>query len=297
MSIFPSRISDLERLQGRWTDSASLLPRRRCTRSRVKGLDMVRVLLLGDLHCGHWSGLTHPDYRVKTSRNKRWAFCEKLGWDTYLGFLEELQPIDVLLLGGDLIDGRQEKQGGQELLASSVAEQCQMAIKALRPVKPRIGVAGVYGTPYHTGKLTDDEDTIFAALKARACGDVLTVGVEEMALNLKHKIGNTNTPTGGDIALRKEMLWTQLWAQEHGIQVPNLLFRWHVHRYRKLEDVTQTIVTCPSLQMWTSFGGRQCSGLIHWGMLAVDIEGNQVVQWHRKTLRLEAALECQLVQF
>ncbi len=77
-----------------------------------------RLVIISDLHCGHRAGLTPPDWQSdfrknsKTQRNK-FAELQRELWQFYADTINDLRPVDVLVVNGDAIDGKGSLSGGQ----------------------------------------------------------------------------------------------------------------------------------------------------------------------------------------
>ena len=63
------------------------------------------------------------DTRQETARTQTFANAK---------IVRDLQPVHLLLVGGDCIDGRGEKSGSTELITVNRNEQCQMAAECIR---------------------------------------------------------------------------------------------------------------------------------------------------------------------
>ena len=63
-----------------------------------------RVIAISDLHCGHRVGLTPPDYADRSTT--KWNTAQRALWGEYYRMVKEHGPADVLLVLGDVIDGR-----------------------------------------------------------------------------------------------------------------------------------------------------------------------------------------------
>ena len=230
------------------------------------------------MHCGHWAGLTPPAWQIKPDRHKRHAEIQRQAWADWRRLCVALQPIYDVYLIGDLIDGRGDKSGSTELVTTDRIEQCDMAIQNAKMLNPTNGYMITFGTPYHTGQLEDFERLIADRLSA-PIGDHHWPQVNGVTFDIKHKIGGTSTPTGGDIALRKERLWNVLWDERGMAPKSDIILRAHVHSHRYIGENGWMAATCPSLQYWTKYGGRQCSGMVDWGILVFDIEENGEWSW------------------
>ena len=93
------------------------------------------VIALADLHCGHVGGITPPSwwFEEETDDPKRaqWAKIQRDLWNAYAGLVSSFRSPDVLLVNGDLIDGRGERTGGTELVTTDLEAQCRMAAYAI----------------------------------------------------------------------------------------------------------------------------------------------------------------------
>lgn len=247
---------------------------------------MKRILFAGDFHAGHIGGLTPERWWINPDKlNKKevkWREIQEITWNRFKQYLEELSPIHGCILGGDLPAGDDYKNKGKELITTSETKQAEICIEIVNTI-PADNFVGVYGTPYHAGKQFTVEEMI-----AREIGfqidSVVDINVDGIKIRARHKIGNTSTPVGGDIALRKKEISQLVWKEKHDIDIADLLVFFHVHRWRKIDD---KIMSCPGLQTWTEYGGRECDGIIDWGLCAVDIENNEIIRFHKKLIRLK----------
>ena len=122
---------------------------------------MKRIVVVSDTHCGHQYGLTPTKWNYrKTEKPGR---QRKLMWDWYRKMIKSLQPIDILVANGDLIDGTGKRSGGTELLTTDRIEQCEMALEVLGQANAKT-YRFTFGTGYHTGDIEDFEKFIVSPL-------------------------------------------------------------------------------------------------------------------------------------
>ena len=266
-----------------------------------------RVLAIGDLHCGSMVGLTPPDYQVVaakgglTKRDKA-AKLQREMWREFQNMLDEIGPIDVLLYGGDGIDGKGARSGGTEQITTSLEEQSEMCVTCIKSVKEHarnkrkdLPIIGVHGTPYHvSGSDGEDWENIVADKAGfTKIGSHEWPEVEGVVFDIKHKIGSSGIPHGRHTAVAKDMLWNELWAANGKMQPrADVLLRWHVHYHQFCGGPDKLGMTLPALQcMGTKFGARQCSGIVHWGMVHFDVADGRLADWqsHVVTLKTQAA--------
>lgn len=252
-----------------------------------------RILALSDLHCGHIGGITPPGYRTSEKIHPGWPEMQAKCWDRATRFVKS-RKWDAVLLMGDNIDGRDEKSGGQELCISQPRHQCEAAAEFIRLANCK-RMAGVYGTPYHTGKLTEEEDYLYKNLleiPPERVGDQLLLDIDGLIVDMRHDISGSSTPTGGDIALRKIAIDTRLWHLEHGRDLPRLILRGHVHYHRVLSDGigrnSWTVATLPALQTFTKFGRKRVQGrVIQWGIASIIYDRKTgEIRWEKDTAEL-----------
>ena len=245
----------------------------------------VRVLIISDTHCGHVTGLTPPEYQqVK----KEFSQFQKDGWLWYYNMLNRLKPIDVLICNGDLIDGRQERSGGSELITGNRVEQCDMAIECIR----NVGAKKTYivrGTPYHTGKLEDWEDIIAKNTNACDIGNRLKININGCIIDTRHKVGRSTIPHGRFTQMAKAAMWDDLQTIGKSDYRSNIIIRSHVH-YHVFggHSNNRIFMTTPALQGRTNYGDKECEGSIDYGFVKIDIDNNGLVDnWKCYTASLD----------
>lgn len=171
-----------------------------------------------------------------------------LMYEYWLWFQNNLSHYDFAFFLGDLVEG----EGRHETtfhLTTDVSEQIDMAVDIIKMINAKKNVF-VYGTAYHTGKIMDYENQIAKEFG----GDIAAykkISVDGVRFDLSHDIGKSGTPTGGDIALKKEMLWTWLYdLMESGrTETADYILRGHAHEYRGVFNETTTAIICPALKI------------------------------------------------
>ena len=252
---------------------------------------MKRVLVAVDFHSGHQVGLTHPDFERKPStKSKQYKYyrIRREMWDWYANTVASLQPIDVGIFPGDLIDGRGDKNGGIELLLPDRNEQCDCAAANIEETKAEVKLLA-YGTPYHCGLIEDYEDLIaksVSALKIESHGFVDINGVK---FDYRHHIGRSSVPHTRFTPIAREKLWAMIWAERGEYPDCDVLLRGHVHYFDYCGSVDWLAVTLPALQAyWTRYGTRYMSGTVDFGLVWFDITDKEHWTWHYKVKRLKS---------
>ena len=265
-----------------------------------------RVLAISDLHCGSVVGLTPPRYQTgaKASGRTKLGKQSKLQremWYEFQNMLADIGPIDVLLYGGDGIDGKGNRSGGTEQITCSLEEQTDMCVECIEEVKKHarlkhkpLPIVGVHGTPFHvSGADGEDWENIVAdRAEFTKIGSHEWPEVDGVIFDLKHKVGSSGIPHGRSAAISKEMLWNTLWAEADLQPKAQVFLRGHVHYHEYRGDPTRLGMTLPALQaMGSKYGARQCSGIVHWGMVHFDVCNGVVEDWrsHIVTLKTQKA--------
>jgi hypothetical protein len=250
------------------------------------------VLVAADLHSGHQVGLTHPDFErkpadTKSKQYKYYKIRQEM-WKWFAETVASLQPIDVLMVNGDAIDGRGEKSGSTELLLIDRNEQVECAAACINECKAE-SVLMSYGTPYHSGQIEDYEDLLAKqvnALKVESHGFAEIGGVR---FDYRHHVGNSSVPYGRFTPIAKEKLWALLWAERGEYPDSTVLLRSHVHHFDFCGGVDWLAITTPALQAyWTKYGTRRLSGTVDFGLVWFDIEGKDKWSWDYRVKRLKS---------
>lgn len=246
---------------------------------------MQRIIFMGDMHCGHVAGLTPPGYAPTKGP---FAKLQKEMWKAYTGFISELGTPDVLVVNGDAIDGRGERSGGRELWSSDRYAQCHAAIDCINAWNAK-KVFMTYGTAYHTGHYTDFENFIADSVKGEIHNE-LNLDAHGVLINVRHHIGSSSVPHGRATALLRELMWNSLTSQSFKSVEANVLIRSHVHYHQYAGTHDKLAITLPALQAAQSiYGARVCSGVVHWGLVSMEINEEGNIKWsaHIKQLKSE----------
>jgi len=231
-----------------------------------------RILLIGDTHCGHYVGLTPPNWRSPEAIPQRKA-QEEL-WNWFSATIEKVAgdiPFDAAIWGGDLIDGPGRKSGGSEQITTDMGKQVQIARDVVRTVHSKEHYF-IRGTAYHTGTTTDFEDQV-AEIFGGNIYDELNLDVNGHMMNFKHHTSRGSTPHGS-IGAKKEKLWLDILAARGEYPKVNSIFRWHVHWWRFQGDQDGMAMTMPALQLPGSKYGKRCAGDYTVGFVVAYIDQN-----------------------
>lgn len=250
---------------------------------------MKRILLVSDLHSGHWAGLTDDAHMLPEDTKIGTMQRELRGvFDDGLRLLTPSDGFDWCFGLGDFIDGKGVRSEGVELIEPDRTAQARMAARLLEPIKTR-GWTLVYGTAYHTGQGEDYEDALADALPNASIHGMAFLPVEGVIVNLRHHIASSSIPYGGMTPLARERFIFSQWAHEQGWPNADILLRGHVHEMQEAGESCGRDTasgrwearTLPALQAASTKYGRRLSKVVQFGLGRLDIDGTDWSwKWH-----------------
>jgi len=252
---------------------------------------MKRGVILSDLHCGHLAGLTPPEWQVNGDGwREKIRETQRQAWSWFDDTMNALPALDFMFCNGDAVDGTGHRSGGSEQITTDMNIQSEMASYILSRYSNRdTKIYMTYGTPYHTGIVSDAEYNIAKDVNAEEIGGQVFVDVDGVVFDLKHKVGSSGIPHGRATALKKAQLWNKIWAEADEQPQADVLIRSHVHYHSACYDPDfGWTMTTPALQAFGSkYGSRQCEGRVHFGLIYVEIDKGEL-SWKPVCAKLEA---------
>lgn len=241
-----------------------------------------RIAVVSDIHAGHRAGLCPP--YLDPSAGDRWGKLRSTLWKSFLGMLQG--KYDLCIVNGDSIDGDGKRSKGTELITTDRLKQAKMARGVLEMIDAK-DFHFTYGTPYHTGMGEDYEDYVAEHFNAEIGGHEWAE-INGRVIDFKHKVGGTSVPYGKGLAIQKDRLWNLLWSETEEQPKSDIFIRSHLHWYFDCGDHRIRMFQTPALQgQGSKFGGRQCSGLVHFGMLELEIDERGKLSWEEKVQVIE----------
>ena len=241
----------------------------------LENLEFKRMVVLSDLHCGHVMGLTPPTWQFNPE-NETWgevARVQNESWQWYINAVRRVgKKIDILVLNGDLIDGRGERSGSTELITADRTKQASIAVDCISEWDAK-QIFMTRGTPYHSGQAEQFEDLVAERVGGHI-EDVLDIKVNGKTFNFRHKIGGSSVPYGKATQVIKESIWNALYAIYHEIPSADVIIRSHVHHMVINQDSLRWSITTPALQVNSRYGKQQCNGITDFGFIVIDIYTN-----------------------
>ncbi len=235
---------------------------------------MKTLVIISDIHAGSLYGLTPPSY---ISTNLHHSKLQKEAWSAYMKMVGKWEKPDILLVNGDCIEGRQDRQGGAELLTNDRNVQADMAVECLQQWDAK-KILMTFGTAYHTGSSAEDFEYNIADKLGATIEGRLFFEVEGMIIDARHKVASSIVPYGRATPLIRDMVWNSLKAAEGEEPRANLIIRSHTHYHLWVETPNKIMFTTPALQLARGrFGSRECVGETHWGAIRLKINKGQIV--------------------
>jgi len=226
---------------------------------------MTKILIISDLHSGHLYGLTPTSYQ----RGDPGALqFQKALWRFFSSEIKKLRPIDVLVVNGDAIQGKDVAWGGRELITADRHEQVRIAAEAINAVKAPV-VHLTYGTRYHVGGEEDFESILLDLIEAeeKNIHGHLFLKIENVVFDIKHKIGRSTVPHGRFTPLFRTAVWNALWAEVERQPKADIIVRSHVHYYDYCGDRERLALITPALTYNSAYGIRECEGTVDVGIV------------------------------
>ena len=90
--------------------------------------EFIRIGVFSDMHCGHVTGLTPTKWNSQTDEFHN--FRDE-SWHWFKSVVKQIGLLDYAVFNGDLIDGKQHKNGGLELLVTDRNKQVEMAVEVM----------------------------------------------------------------------------------------------------------------------------------------------------------------------
>lgn len=175
-------------------------------------------------------------------------------WDH---FVKNCPKLDLLVLMGDLIDGKNYKSSGVGAFSTDLGEQADMAARVLEPLAAKAKkTIRLWGTPYH-----ESFDNVLAIVdKALGVSTVQQVIDVDMGrgnvLNIAHHPAGGAALYQGTVADR-EALWSAIAAQDNKVPKARWLVRAHKHNFFHIETANRDMLITPCWQLATAYAVKQ----------------------------------------
>lgn len=216
-----------------------------------------KILVLSDLHVGSSYGLLPPSFMDGAGNLHEQNEGQKYLWGRFQHMLGRVspQPIDAIVINGDILDGAQWKSKGAPLTLHRLEDQREAAVKVLEEVKNALPNAEwhfVEGTPYHE---VGEEVRQVAFLLTEEKHDVhrtLTLRVGNAVIRFHHEVGFS----GGFIKsgnLERELVTGSLAEAMQGWAKADAEIRSHCHYFCYVGRSNKLALVTPCWQLQTDY--------------------------------------------
>jgi hypothetical protein len=244
---------------------------------------IIRVLVLGDSHCGDKAGLT-PISRI--AKKSPYSDAQTQLWNWFEHQIKENSPYDYTMLTGDMVEGTNNKNT-IELYESDTDEQGEIAAECCRIIPcEKKNFYCVYGTPFHTAGTYSYENNFaqcFGIAKPKTT-QLINFG-DMVRVNVRHTVGRSSIPYGQGTPTYKEMVNEIINAALQEDDSADICIRGHAHYSvsMRVRDHESIVVPClkypgsvfgrklPETQYDMGFGILEIYGYKNWRYIPVHM--------------------------
>ena len=214
------------------------------------------VGVLSDLHCGSKWGLLPPSYwNEHTGEAVKWM------WKCWKWLAGNWPDLDLLILNGDMIDGRQYRSQHTGLVTNSMGEQTRIAIECLAPMAAKATkIIRTEGTAYHEGfdgplgELDEHFGIRDPGGQERIVRDIRLGG--DAILNVKHQPEGSGGLYRGTF-LDREVLWAAVTEHLKHLPIATHIVRSHLHSDGHLRGFGKEINYTPGWQLQAPYATQR----------------------------------------
>ena len=235
---------------------------------------MIKILVLGDLHCGDNAGLTPPDEQKK---NSLYTKTQEALYDWYADEVTSRGPYDMTLFMGDMTEGQNNKNT-IELYETNTDRQAEIAAECASIIDcPRESMYTVYGTPFHTAGSYSFEDHFCDIMGIARPKTVQRINVGGLIrINAKHTVGRSSIPYGQGTPTYKEMVNELLSAIAQEDTAADICIRAHAHYSVQMIARDRQSIVIPCLKYPGSVFGRKLQeSQYDMGLGIIEVYGKQ----------------------
>ena len=249
------------------------------------------ILLIADAHIGSPAAPFPVGFQLSTGAIYQLNIGQLYLNDCFGHMVNRLPPLDGVVFVGDIIDGKQIKDGCNNLVELNMLWQVRAAREMFKPVLAKLKPDGfVYvleGTDYHEGPYGEYSEAFGEWLNAKRSPDGhfawswLRRRVEGMLLDISHHTSyfmrNRSGPLDRELGFAAE---NATWMGE-----PDAIIRAHTHvGYRAIYDGLQLAVSVPSWELQTRYAahGKMPNRMIsrHIGSVLIRVDA----RWKARNL-------------
>ncbi len=235
----------------------------------MKPRRIYRIGVVSDLHVGSIYGLMPPGFETSAGSVASLNIGQRYLWDCWTDARKRIGKLDALILNGDVIDGRQSRQGGSEFALPMLEDQSEAAVRSMRYFTATSGNRNVQifclqGTTYHDEEAGREMEVVAQRLSAvqysglgtgRYCKEVLDLTLDNVTLNFAHGI-SVSSGLYRATAPDREALWSALAGKEGRSLKADCVVRSHAHYFCHIEHPTKHAIITPCWELQTRYMRR-----------------------------------------
>jgi len=223
--------------------------------------------VLSDLHCGSQWGLMPPrwtppkkNYGATVEANVgqkylwEWFIWYAKAWSNVVG----KEGLDLLIINGDAIDGKQPKPKSTGLITADLQWQAHIAGQCLTQfvdiVRPK-KIIRTIGTGYH-----EQPDNPLPALDKEvgisSVDEEFNIETQTGIIQVQHDPGSGGAIYKGTI-IDREILWSIITAALGKAPNANIIIRSHLHYHHTMQTHGKTFILTPCWQLQTSHARKK----------------------------------------
>ena len=247
---------------------------------------MIKVLIIGDTHCGDKAGLTPPS-RIASGPQSR---LQKALWDWFAREVPGHGPYDMTIFTGDMTEGQNTKNT-IELYETDTEVQAELAAECMGVIDcPRDSMYTVYGTPFHTAGSYSFENHFTDCMGISRPKTIQRINIGGLVrVNVKHTVGRSSIPYGQGTPTYKEMVNELINAEMHDDESADIVIRGHAHYSigMRVRDREAIVIPCMKYPAGI-FGRKMPEGQYDMGFGVLEVYGKK--DWKYTPIHLPLAL-------
>jgi hypothetical protein len=215
------------------------------------------LLALGDTHIGN-EGSVMPEEvnsdELIPGRNRRYFpnQIQKELLKKWYAMVDDCPRPDVLLLNGDLVDGKNYKESGMGTWTTDVHLQSQTLKELVSMLKPR-KIVGTSGSPYHSDRNPNMDKIAVEACGGTFRGGYAALNIDGIRVHAQHKVSVSkstwqyrSTPVG------RAMVLAALNESDFGHY--DVILKSHAHYYCYVGYSNSLGIILPAWKAYDPFG-------------------------------------------
>jgi hypothetical protein len=191
------------------------------------------LLALGDIHSGNEGAVMPEEVNsedVNSGRNRRY-FPTKIQKDILKKWYEmcdECPKPDILLLNGDLVDGKNYKDSGLGTWTTDMNLQASALADLVKMIKPRQIIATT-GSPYHSDRNPNSDQIAVEKCGGTFKGGYASIKINNHRIYAQHKVSVSKVWQYRTTGIARALVMATLNEPEYGHY--DVLFKSHAHYF------------------------------------------------------------------